>query len=246
MLERTAETPRIEPWREFELGLPEASLQARRQSNTELEIRTISGKRNIISLSKPELFNLATLCGKSGKDLPEKIKVMLANYLFYEFRFVCTFKPDKGCKFVWARVGITFSEKGSKGGGRSESPIAYDMYPTEVSTEIKIRRTYTIGPNFKFKDFIQANAAATREKELIRYEPEIISFGLLQSDPCWDFSKSNAKDYIIGDKELFIILKVPKGMGVKFTPTIIAEVQSFSGLFSMIPIKIYKMSKNQP
>jgi hypothetical protein len=50
-----------------------------------------------------------------------------------------------------------------------------------------------------------------------------------------------AKDCIIGDRELFLIIKAPKDMNqieAKFIFS--AEVQSFLGIFPMIPANIYK------
>ena len=86
----------------------------------------------------------------------------------------------------------------------------------------------------------QGEAQAESEHEYIRYEPEIVSYGLLQSNPCWDFSKSKEKDYIIGDKELFTILKIPKGMKVEANFQFGAEVQSKLEIFPMIPVRVYK------
>jgi hypothetical protein len=223
-----------------EFGLSENTLNKQHKLSSEGEIKTLLGKKNRLSIGIPEVCNLVELLKEREAQVSSEVKLMLNEYDFYQVRFACTFKPDKDCKFVWARFGVRLSEAGAEGKSVSELPVAHDMYPREIWEEVRVKRNFSIGPNFKYKDFIQFGAVVGSEQEFIRYEPEIISYGLLQPDPCWNFRKSRAKDFIIGAKELFMILKAPKGMRVEVKFDFGAEVHTFLGILPMIPVWIYK------
>ena len=217
-----------------EFGLKETT---QTRSAGEGEITTILGKKNILYVSDPVVSNQLELSRKDGTKIPAEIELMIDEYNFYHIRFVCTFKPDEGCKFVWARLGLMLSHED---GETIKSAIAYDMFPKDVFNEVKVKRSFKIAEVMKFS-FNEIQAGSDNEQEFIKYEPEIISYGLLQSNPCWDFTKSRAKDFIIGDRELFLIIKAPKDMNqieAKFIFS--AEVQSFLEIFQMIPVNIYK------
>jgi len=230
MLELRANPPDLrKTWLEVEFGLNEAALAEQMKCSSAGEIETLSGKKNRLSVGEPEVWNLVELLRAKGEAIPAEVELMLGEYDFYHIRFVCTFRPDKDCKFVWARFGLRFSKEGGK------APVAHEMFPKEVYEEVKISRNFKIGPNLKYQ-FVGIEG----EQEFIRYEPRIISFGLLQSDPNWDFSESQARDSVRGDKELFMILKAPKKMKVEAEFTFGAEVQTFLGLLPMVPIRTYK------
>jgi len=228
---------------EVEFGLSETTLINNQRNIPAGDISTFLGKKNKISVGKPQVMNIEKALKEKNIKTTAKIKQMLDKSDFYHIRFACTFKPDKECKFVWVRFGLKLYGINIEKKAKDNLPIAYDMFPKEVYEEIKVKRATNIGPNFKFKDFIQFGVGSKSEKEFIKYEPEIISFGLLEPDPCWDFRKSKGKDFIIGSKELFLIVKAPKGMNVEAKFEFAAEVHSFLGILPMIPLQIYKNDK---
>jgi hypothetical protein len=225
---------------DVEFGLSEVALDRQRKLRSAGEIKTLLGKKNRLSIGEPEVWNLVELFEEKGSQISAEVKLMLNDYDFYQVRFACTFMPDENCKFVWARFGVKLSTVGAEEESESKLPVAYDMFPREIFKEVKVKRNFSIGPNFKYKDFIQFDAVAEDEEEFIRYQPEIISYRLLQHDPCWDFRKSKAKDFIIGAKELLMILKAPKGRKVEAKFELAAEVQTFLEVLPMIPVRIYK------
>jgi hypothetical protein len=222
----------------IEFGLSEHTLHERKQMKSPTEIKTLSGKKNMLMLGEPEVLNLPELMKAKGAKIPGDIKLMLDDYDFYQVRVVCTFKPDKDCKFVWARLGMKLVDKKEKS-EQSKLPVAYDIFPKEIFDSVTVRRNYSIGPKINYA-FIEVGATAGGEQEYIKYEPEIVSYGLLQSNLYWDFSKSKAKDFILGDKELFTILKIPKGMKVEAEFIFGAEVYTFLGILPMIPLRVYR------
>lgn len=197
------------------------------------------GKKNKISVGIPEVWNLVDLLKEKQCDVPAEVKLMLDEYDFYQVRFACTFKPDKDCKFVWSMFGLILYSVGVHSKSRRKPPVAYDIFPREVYQEVKVSRNFKIDSGFNY-NFAQLDAKSGRGEEFIRYDPEIISFGLLQSNLGWEFRKSKAKGNIIGDKELFMIIKAPKDVKIEAAFEFSAEVYTFLGIVPMFPIRSYK------
>ncbi len=220
-----------------QFGLSEKNLNKQKKVKSAVKISKLLRKKNILSVGEPEVFNLVKLYKEKNVDIPIEVKLMLKEYDFYQVRFACTFKPDKDCKFTWARFGITLIGKNGEDVLEPKLPVAYDLYPKEIYKEIKVKRNYSIGPKINF-NFFEIGVTFVNEKDYIRYEPEIVCYGVLQSDPGWDFSRSRAKDFIAGDKELFMILKTPKDLKVGANFVLAAEVHIFKEIFPMIPVRI--------
>jgi hypothetical protein len=214
-------------------------LDKQRKSHSAEEISTLLGKKNKISVGIPEVWNLVDLLKEKKCDIPAEVKLMLDECDFYQIRLVCTFKPDKNCKFFWSRFGLKLYPVDVHNKSRHKTPVAYNLFPREIYQEVKVNRNFTIGPSFNYS-FARIDAKSGRSEEFIRYDPEIISFGLLQSNAGWEFRKSKAKDHIIGDKELFMIIKAPKDVKIEATFEFSAEVYTFLGIVPMFPIKNYK------
>jgi hypothetical protein len=241
MLELKVNPPGVEKVLfDVEFGLSENTINKQRKLSSEGEISTLLGKKNKLSIGIPEVWNLVKLLEEKESQISAEVKLMLNEYDFYQVRFACTFKPDEGCKFVWARFGVKLSGIEAEEEFENKLPVAHDMFPRELYEEVKVKRDFSIGPNFKYKDFIQVGISGGSEQEFIRYEPEIISYGLLEAEPCWDFRRTKAREFIIGIKELFMILKAPKGMKVEAKFEFGAEVHTFLGILPMIPVRIYR------
>lgn len=169
---------------DVELGLSEHNLNKQKTSKSSGEIRTLLGKKNLLSVGEPEVFNLIELLEEKEAEIPAEVKLMLDEYDFYQVRFACTFKPDKDCKFVWSRFGMNLSINSGDSQTESKAPVVHDIFPKEVFKEIKINRNFSIGPKFNYS-FFEIGMTSESGQEYIRYEPEIVSYGLLQSNPSW-------------------------------------------------------------
>jgi hypothetical protein len=64
---------------------------------------------------------------------------MADRYDFHYVRLSCTFVPDKDCRFDWARFGIELKSE-NPAELVNEKPIAYDLFPREILSEIKCKR----------------------------------------------------------------------------------------------------------
>ena len=114
----------------------------------------------------------------------------------------------------------------------TEQTIAYDMFPLNVERQTTVKRGYEIAPSLKFS-FGEAALKASRSDETIVYEPQLSGAGLLTPQPSWTF-RSSDRSGLAGSRELFLVLKLPKGKrcGARFG--IAAESQ---GRFGPIPLR---------
>ena len=110
------------------------------------EIRTLLGKRNKVSIGVPYSENLVSRFLLKGENIPHEIEQMIKDG--YDFHFVslwCSFLPDTNCKFRWARFGVELNPQKIK-----NRPIVYDIFPDEVSSEIKCKNEGSLTPQLKF------------------------------------------------------------------------------------------------
>lgn len=225
---------------EVEFGLSEQVRETQRAASSSADMTTLMDKRNKLSVSNPEVFNLSDLLIEKGAEIPAELRLQLNLYDFYHVRFACTFKPDRGCKFTWARFGMCLSVADDKTEAECETPIAYDMFPKEVFEEIKVTKKLTFGPSLKYGELAELQAGAHKESGFTKYEPEIMSFGLLQAEPCWDFKATTGKSSIVGDKELYMVIRSLQGTKIDVAFRFGAEIETFLGLLPMIPVSIYR------
>src|SRR5262245_26714292 len=64
------------------------------------EIKTLSGRRNRVSVGNPVIWPPRI---PASTHLSADINEMLLRYHFYCVRFACSFLPDKDCRFTWAQ-----------------------------------------------------------------------------------------------------------------------------------------------
>jgi hypothetical protein len=196
-------------------------------------IKTLRGRRNRILVGVPQVINILTNWPLND-SLAEEIKALQDRWDFYNVRLACSFAPDRGCRFVWGRMQIDLLVSDT---GASSAPeaIAFDLFPRDIGQTRVFHRQYKIAPMLKFA-FAETSAEASGDHEIVRYEPTIIAIGLLTSTPSWTFSASS-QQALIGSRELFLLVKNPKGAIVQARFALGAEVQS---TFGPLPVKGYR------
>jgi hypothetical protein len=180
--------------------------------------------KNKIWLGKPQAHNLLNLAQESGESLPPTMTTQVANADFILVQFACSFRPAPDCEFIRASMQVHLEADGA---------IAYDMFPREVGTTITTSRKFSISPEFMFKfaktsEIGLSGIQAEKSIEYIIYEPQITPFALGESTPGWDFNKTKAKP-IQGTRELFLIVKRPRGVPVYARFELSATVQTNVG-----------------
>lgn len=212
----------------------------KRKDMGEGEITTVFGKKNKIAVGVPYFENLISRLIEEEKEIPREIKRMADGYDFHFVSLSCSFLPDDKCKFVWARFGVELNAIAKDSGElHKDKPIAYDMFPDEVVSEIKYKRETRLGPALKFNlGFLDASVNLTdiEQKELIVYEPQIFAYGINRPNLSWDFKSTKEKGVWGNKKDLLLIVRTPKDSIVKGRFLLGAEVEVDIGRLIKIPL----------
>jgi hypothetical protein len=168
----------------FEATLEPAALGFKKMTKDagldEGEINLIRGKRNKVAVGEPYSENLTSRLRNLNEEIPYEIKRLTKDYDFYYVRLTCSFLPDKDCRFDWARFTIELNVKSKSGEKVQTRPIAWDMSPNEVFSEIKYKRAISFTPELKFSIISEVLDAGIQggineSKEYVIYEPQITS-----------------------------------------------------------------------
>ncbi|GAB9084605.1 hypothetical protein [Bradyrhizobium diazoefficiens] len=220
----TAESGNFEPI--LDLTLKPGALLPNKGLASDEARKEMDAKNNRLQIGIPQVIDLQKLAAAPGE---KAFDFTAFNADFRLVRLACGFLPDKGCRYVWARLSIDLVGLGDN---QNEQVIAFDMFPLNVERQTTVKRGYEIAPTLKLS-FGEAALKASRSDETIVYEPQLSGAGLLTSQPSWTF-KSNDRDGLLGSRELFLVVKLPKGKrcGARFG--IAAESQ---GRFGPIPLR---------
>lgn len=231
MLELYAEPPSREIL--FEVDLRPSEDFIHKGSREQPGIITLLGRRNRVLVGVPQVINVLSNWPKN-ESLAEEIEAFRSRWDFYSVRLACSFEPHRGCRFIWACMKIELIADRPRAESRLEA-IAFDLFPREVAQKCRYRRSFKVAPSLKFA-FAEVSAGAESEREVIRYEPEIVASGLLTATPSWTLS-SSARWGQVGSRELFLLVKKPKDATVQARFTVGAEVNT---QFGPVPVKRYR------
>lgn len=204
------------------------------------KIIEIRGKKNRVAVGVPYYENLISRFAEEGEELSREIKKMSDDYDFHFVSLSCSFLPDPECKFSWARFGVELRAKSKTGTLCKERPIAYDMFPEEILSQIRCKREISFSPELKFSigsvDVDAKLIDVTTQKEYIVYEPQIIAFGINTLKAIWDFKSTKEKGVWGNKRDLLLIVRAPKQSRIKGRFILAAEVKS--PLTKWLPISI--------
>jgi hypothetical protein len=189
-------------------------------------LRAFGGKKNRIQIGVPQTVDvLARWPGDQG--LQADADLMRDDFDFYAIRLACSFVPDRGCKFLWARMTATLASDDA-----AAVPIAFDLFPRDIGDVRTFKRTYGVSPKLKFA-FAEVGAEAGHEEEVLRYEPQLTVAGLLTGEPTWTF-EATGRTGLAGSRELFMLAKKPHGSTLRARFSVGAEVQTYAGRIPLI------------
>jgi hypothetical protein len=239
MLEFALPPPRDEILFEAILEPTAAALKKleKREAIGEGVLATFRGKENRVAVGVPYYENLISRYTEQAIKIPHEIRKQMDEYDFHFVSLSCSFLPDTGCKFLWARFGIELSAQ-SESGELLEQPTAFDMFPEEVLTVLKYRRVLSVSPGLKLNlGIVNAGTdiSVRTEKDVTVYEPQIIAFGINMSNAAWDLKSTQEKGIWGNKRDLLLAVKSPKNSKVKGRFLLGAEVE-----FRLVRIPISK------
>jgi len=200
-------------------------------ANSSSAADSLSRASNRVQIGVPQTLDIMLAWPESAR-LASEIASTVRQFDFYAVRLACSFLPDRSCRFVWARMMIDLVGR-SMGSKPSSAAIVMDLFPRDVGVERKYKRAYSINPRLKYA-FVEAAAELKSETEAVSYEPQLTAAGLLTGSPSWTF-ESTGRSGIAGSRELFMILKKPKGTDVQARFVVSADIQT---LFGRIPCAV--------
>lgn len=205
----------------------EASIAEEEQKGllTPGEITTFRGHKNRVLMGVPQTIDIVD-SWPANESLAPEIAAFKGRWDFYSVRMACSFVPDRSCRFAWARLGVELIMRDDYS---LDEPtvLAFDLFPREILRMQTYKRSFSVTPSFKFA-FASAELAVDHSSELLTYQPATASSGLLTDTPAWTFTPP-AQSGLSGDRELFLLVKKPKGESVEATFTIGAEVRTALG-----------------
>ncbi|GAH02001.1 unnamed protein product, partial [marine sediment metagenome] len=214
----------------------------RKEEIGEAEIENIRGKINKVSIGEPYYENIISRFTEENKDIPHEIKQMINDYGFHFVSLCCSFLPDNRCKFVWARFGVELNAASKETSKQlEERPIAYDMSPDEILSNIAYKKSISLSPKLKLgltpvETDVELGKIDT-QKEFIIYEPQIFAFGLRSPSIAWEFKSTSEKGIWGNKRNLLLLVKTPKNSRVKGRFVFGAEVEVNIGKLVRIAYK---------
>jgi hypothetical protein len=191
--------------------------------DSEAILELFSGRKNTVAVGLPYYENITSMVRVEQNISPE-LEELINTHDFHFVSLSCSFLPDKDCNFTWARFAVELQAMPA-----SESPIAWDLFPTEISTQIKESSSITVSPHLSFSlNSLKADATlftVSNQRERFVYEPQIFSFGFRRSNVAWDFRGTTGKP-IFGDRRnLLIIAMTPHESQLKGRFRLSAQVE---------------------
>jgi hypothetical protein len=209
-------------------------------------IEGFKGKKNRVAVGRPYLEPLISRMQDKNEEISHEIKRLAEKYDFHFVAMTCVLQPDVDCKFEWARFGVELYAVDSNLGTiihpSDISPIAYSLFPEDISSEIKVSSKRSITSELKIKaSIIEAGigGSANKDEEYVIYQPQITGYGLDTTKVAWDF-KSTQEKAVMGNKKVQLVIQTPKDTKVKGKFILGAEVSSSTSRWRRVPVSIRK------
>lgn len=160
----------------------------------------------VVKIGQPDFWMLQDFYAPS--KLPRPIRTKLSQADFYVIRLSCSFLPVHAeSRVEWARFCITLLPDASTGA----QPLAFDLYPQQVTQEVKRQAKVTLSPSLKFQEVEASLGSAEFGFEYTEQVP-LISASIGNSvDPSWDYTAGSRQE-VRGTKWMYLLVKAPKGL----------------------------------
>ena len=158
----------------------------------------------IVQIGEPEIWTLAQFCAPYPVPPLLRAKKDEADYFIVEFR--CSFRPiHDESEVEWAGfMAELLPEDGLQ-------PLVADLYPVEVTRDVKRNVKVTLGPTLKFKEVEVGLGEVEFGMEYNQLQPEISGAGAGERIASWHYTATQGAS-IQGAKFMHALVKAPKEM----------------------------------
>jgi hypothetical protein len=158
----------------------------------------------LITIGKPETWQLTELYSPS--KMPAAIKAKLDTDDFYLIRFCCSLRTrEKESAIDFARFQVDL-----KADKQGRQPIAFDLHPVFVNTELKRSVKVGLSPSVKFTEIEASIGGVDFGIEYTELQPVISANGIGEALPSWDFSSTKSLR-LQGVKCMHAVVRAAKG-----------------------------------
>jgi hypothetical protein len=158
-----------------------------------------------VSIGAPQSWPLHDLFRARGERLPPEIALLAEASDFWLVRLACSFRPRRQVRVDWARFGVTLH-----GAGQAADPVAFDLYPKDISVERRGNVKVGLTPKLKLSDLEVELGEAVLDFQYDRLEPLITGSGVLQANPAWEFEPARGHP-LTGSRFMHLVVKCPRG-----------------------------------
>lgn len=196
-------------------------------------LRTARGRKNRVQVGTPQTTDVLEAWPRDQR-LAAEIEAGRTSADYWCVRLACSFLPDRGCRFVWARLAVELTARES-GDTAVTSAVVIDLFPRLVVDTRTYRRSFAITPTLQLA-FAEVSLPVKTEGEVLRYQSQLVGAGLLTEQPTWTFTAGQGTG-LTGSHELFLLVKKPKHAPLSARFSIGAEIQTALG---RIPLRRYE------
>jgi hypothetical protein len=139
--------------------------------------------------------------------MPHLLKVRSEEHDFYLVRAVCSFRPmRRSVSLSWARFIVRLLPDSNE-----QQPIAYDLYPKEISQEVKRHVKVSLSPTVNFQELQAGVGGIEFGFEYPELQPVISAYGIGENAVHWDYEEAKGIR-LQGSKTMHFLVEAPKGM----------------------------------
>jgi hypothetical protein len=171
-----------------------------------------------IEISKPAVIPLTEALINDDKELAAFWAAEKSNYRYDYVALACSFKPAEGQPFskAWVEVNL-------KGAEDDDKPIAWSMFPREITDTAKFTQTGKIGSKFELlSGEVQEQIERSVRDWFLR------AFRERTDRPYWEF-RTTTQSPLVGSWQLHLVIRTPRTATVdgKITLRAVVEARTF-------------------
>lgn len=157
----------------------------------------------IVSVGRPTVWRLEDLY--TPNDMHHMLRRALERTDFYLVRLACSFRS---CR---EEDRVTFARFAAQLLPEDDQLLAYDIYPLEVSEQIKRNVRITLNPTLKFREIEATAGEVGFGLEYMEIQPYIWGAGIGEKVATWEYAETKGVG-IQGSKIMHLLVSAPLGM----------------------------------
>jgi hypothetical protein len=173
--------------------------------------------RGMIRVGQPVVFDACAYAEASGVALDAGARLLAASNRFALVRLPISIRPRERASVRFLAVECVLNSEGG-------TAVCWSMAPERVEQEITASSGAKITPELKV-GVVTLGGEGSAEREFIVYQPNVLAFGIGETDPAWEFTPSKGRK-LHGVQILHLLVSAPKTVSCNGTVAIRADVVS--------------------